>query len=82
MLLTSLFASFNFLYFFLHQLAITILLSHIEGAIGSSRTALIYIGSGMMGGLFGAMIHCCTETPYLENEAAIYGMIGSLIGVI
>lgn len=81
LLFTSVFISFNFLQFLINQLCITILVSHIEDAIGAFPATLIYIGSGAMGALFGAMVHCCIEQPFVETQAAIYGMLGALLAV-
>jgi membrane associated rhomboid family serine protease len=81
LLFTSIFVSYDFLQYFLNSLFIVILCSSIEEAIGALATTIIYVGGGMLGALFGAMVHCCTEQPYVETQAAIYALLGSIIGV-
>ena len=38
-----------------------ILSSTVESSIGSFHSSIICIGGGIMGSLFGAMAHCCTD---------------------
>jgi membrane associated rhomboid family serine protease len=58
-----------------------VLCSSIEDSIGALSTGIVFLGGGLLGGLFGAMVHCCTEKPYVEMSAAIYAFFGSIIGV-
>lgn len=67
LLFTSIFVSYDFLQYFLNSLFIIILCSSIEEAIGAFATTIIYVGGGILGALFGAMVHCCTEQPYVET---------------
>jgi membrane associated rhomboid family serine protease len=47
--------------FLINCICIMILASTVEGSVGSYCTAVICIGGGIMGALFGAMAHCCNE---------------------
>jgi membrane associated rhomboid family serine protease len=67
--------------FLINSICIMILCSTVESSIGAFHTAIIYLGGGVMGALFGAMAHCCTDQPYLETPAGVYALLGSLLGV-
>jgi|APCry1669189000_1035189.scaffolds.fasta_scaffold417551_1 membrane associated rhomboid family serine protease len=60
-LFTSLFLSLDFMNFLINCICIMILASTVEGSVGSYCTAVICLGGGIMGALFGAMAHCCNE---------------------
>ncbi len=60
-LICAIFLSPNFLTFFINQLMVVMLTSSIEDAIGALSTGIVYLGGGLLGGLFGTMVHCCTE---------------------
>jgi hypothetical protein len=46
---------------------IMVLCSAIEESIGAIATGIVYIGGGILGALFGAMVHCCIDYPYVET---------------
>lgn len=80
-LFSAIFLSSNFIQYFINQFSIIVLCSSIEDSIGAISTGVVFLGGGLLGGLFGAMVHCCTEKPYVEMSAAIYAFFGSIIGV-
>ena len=61
LLLTSLFLSLDFINYLINSICIMILSSTVESSIGSFHSSIICIGGGIMGSLFGAMAHCCTD---------------------